>query len=105
MKHLHDDSSLAAYTKTEYFDPELGWFSEFAHYSYESVVENDEQEQPIITHNDIEDGFKTLEQIYAFIQLFMSPRKASAGMEINGIEEKERLGTNFRSKTLLPIVE
>lgn len=33
------------------------------------------------------------------------PRNASVVKEIKGIEEKERIGTNFRSNALLPIVE
>lgn len=71
-KDQYDESSRLAYTNTEYFDPELGWFSVSGDYSYGGVVESDEQEQAHIAHYDIDASFKTLEHIDRFMQLFMS---------------------------------
>jgi hypothetical protein len=68
--YLHDESTRITYTNTEYFDSELGWFTVSGDYSYGGVAEIDEQ--PYISHDELDSSFKTLEHIDAFMQLFMS---------------------------------
>ncbi|MCP1144811.1 hypothetical protein [Lysinibacillus endophyticus] len=79
----YDDSTSIYSTSTEYFDPELGWYSVSGDYSYGGVPVM--EEEPYISHNDLDESFKTLEHIDAFMELFMSyPEQLSLYKETVG---------------------
>lgn len=78
-EYLYDESSHIVYTDTDYFDYELGWFTESGDFSYGGEVTNDDR---YIRHEDLDSNFKTLEHIDAFMQLFIAyPSQLSISKE------------------------